>query len=573
LTAEAHLDSIRCRIALARRMGPTEIERTSGTAAPPLAATPGLTERLPRLLLAHSPLGGIVRRVARIRASVHAKLLGAFLLIALLLIAMGAMSLQAIGSVVRHSRLLDEARERVEASRQIEYALGLQMNFTKNALLVRDDATIESMFRENNRFQGMFDRLEAGAQGDQRETIRQIRAVQDQVMAVVVRLADLVRQNKTEEAMALHLNEGYPLYREIATLVTRAVRNEEAEMVRLREGMDAVNRRAVRLVVGFAAAAIFLALVLGFIISWSFILPVRAADDFLGRVATGEFGGSIAVPNRDEFGELADRMNVMSRELRELYDEQQRAAQQLRVLNAQLERASRAKSDFLASMSHELRTPMNAILGFTEMIRDDVYGEVPPEIREPVADIHTCGKQLLGLINNVLDLSKIEAGHMELALADYSVEDVVNTVKLSLRALAVTKGIELTTAVADDLPLCLGDGKRITQCLMNLAGNALKFTRQGRVEIAVARRGDELCFAVSDTGIGIPADQIGSIFDEFRQADATVARDFGGTGLGLSITRKLVELHGGRIWVESEPGRGSTFFFTLPVRVERAAAA
>jgi len=220
-------------------------------------------------------------------------------------------------------------------------------------------------------------------------------------------------------------------------------------------------------------------------------------------------------------------------------------------------------------MSHEIRTPMNAILGFTEMIRDGIYGEVPSEIQEPVSDIHTCGKQLLGLINNVLDLSKIEAGRMELALGEYVVEDVVNTVKLSLRALAASKGLDLVTTVPPDLPLALGDGKRITQCLMNLAGNALKFTQQGRVEIRVEAQGPSLLFAVSDTGIGIPPEQVGSIFEEFRQADATISRDFGGTGLGLSITRKLVELHRGRIWVESEEGKGSTFFFSIPLRVTR----
>jgi signal transduction histidine kinase len=173
----------------------------------------------------------------------------------------------------------------------------------------------------------------------------------------------------------------------------------------------------------------------------------------------------------------------------------------------------------------------------------------------------------------VLDLSKIEAGHMELALGEYVVEDVVNTVKLSLRSLAATKGLDLVTAVSPDLPLCVGDGKRITQCLMNLAGNALKFTPEGRVEIRAECLGERLVFAVSDTGIGIPADQLDSIFEEFRQADATVSRDFGGTGLGLSITRKLVELHRGQIWVESVPGKGSTFSFSVPVTVTREAPA
>ena len=519
-------------------MCPHPSESRAASPEPTAEPTSRQAETIPRLLLTYSPLGALVRQVARVRASVHAKLLVAFLLIAVVLIAMGAMSLRAIGSVVRHSHQLDQARERVDAARQIEHALGLQMNFTRNALLLRDDATIESMFRENNRFQATFDRLEAGAQDDQRETIRRIRSTQDQVMATVARIAALIRENKADEAMSLHLNEGYPQYREIATLVTRAVRNEEAEMGRLREGMDAVNRHAIRLVSVFGAASIGLALGLGFVISWSFILPVRAADGFLERVAKGDFTASIAVPNRDEFGALAERMNHMSGELHQLYDEQRRTAQQLRALNAELERASKAKSDFLASMSHELRTPMNAILGFTEMIRDGIYGDIPDDIREPVGDIHTCGKQLLGLINNVLDLSKIEAG-----------------------------------TIPAETPLCFGDGKRLTQCVMNLAGNALKFTREGRVEVRVEVQDDDLLFAVADTGIGIPAEQVGHIFEEFRQADVTVSREFGGTGLGLSITRKLVELHGGRIWVESVEGKGSTFFFRVPVRLAREAAA
>ena len=554
-------------------MCPHERDRPVGSTGPVPETTPGLGERIPRLLLAYWPLGPLVRWVARLRASVHSKLLGAFLLIALLLIAMGAMGLQSIASVARQSRLLDQARERVDASRQIEHALGLQMTFTRNALLVRDDATIESIFRENNRFRDTFDRLEAAAPPNQRETIQRLRTTQDKVMATVARIAALIREDKADEAMDLHLSEGYPLYREIATLVTRAVRNEEAGMGQLREGVEATYRRALLLTGGFAAASIVLALGLGFVISWSFILPVRQAEGFLGQVAKGDFSASIDVANRDEFGALARQMNEMSRELHQLYDDQRRASHQLQVLNAELEQASRAKSNFLASMSHELRTPMNAILGFTEMIRDGLYGEVPSEIEDPVSDIHTCGKQLLGLINNVLDLSKIEAGHMELALGEYLVEDIVNTVKLSLRSLAVTKGLDFVTTVPPDLPLCLGDGKRITQCLMNLAGNALKFTREGHVEIRVELQGETLLFAVSDTGIGIPADQVENIFEEFRQADATVSRDFGGTGLGLSITRKLVELHGGRIWVESLAGKGSTFFFSIPVRVAREAAA
>ena len=234
----------------------------------------------------------------------------------------------------------------------------------------------------------------------------------------------------------------------------------------------------------------------------------------------------------------------------------------------QLEAASQHKSEFLASMSHELRTPLNAILGFNEMILGQIYGEVPASLLEPLNDIQSSGKHLLRLINNVLDLSKIEAGRMELALADYSVQDTVASVRTSLRSLAEDKGLEFVASVPQDIPLAYGDGGRIVQCLTNLAGNALKFTRQGRVEISAQLQGDRLVYCVADTGIGIAPDKIAELFAPFRQGDATITSEFGGTGLGLSITRKFVELHGGKIWVESQPGRGSTFFIEVPLRVD-----
>ena len=201
------------------------------------------------------------------------------------------------------------------------------------------------------------------------------------------------------------------------------------------------------------------------------------------------------------------------------------------------------------------------------MLLDDIYGEVPPDLREPLMDIQVNGKHLLNLINDVLDLSKIEAGRMELALAEYSVQDVVETVGASLQSLASERGLTFVAGVQPGIPLAFGDGRRITQCLMNLAGNALKFTKQGRVEVWVEQRQDLLHYRVSDTGIGIPQDQVEQVFGEFRQVDAAITREFGGTGLGLSITKKFVEMHGGRIWVESVLEKGSTFFFEVPLRV------
>jgi signal transduction histidine kinase len=239
----------------------------------------------------------------------------------------------------------------------------------------------------------------------------------------------------------------------------------------------------------------------------------------------------------------------------------------------QLEVASQHKSEFLANMSHELRTPLNAILGFNEMILGEVYGDVPADLQEPLTDIQNSGRHLLRLINNVLDLAKIEAGRMELALADYSVQDTVESVRASLRPLAADKGLEFVAVVPADLPVARGDPGRITQCLMNLAGNALKFTREGRVEISAELQGDLLVYRVADTGIGIAEDKIETVFGEFLQGDATITGEFGGTGLGLSITRKFVEMHRGRIWVESELGKGSTFLFSIPLRLDRGRTA
>ena len=529
-------------------------------------------ERAPRrglagYLLRDSSLGPLVRWVARLEVSVHAKLLTAFLLVAALFIAMGVVSLQIIAGMGRQTRALDEAHERVHSSQQIQHALALQMHLTAMALLLQDETSVANILRENNRFNDTLAHLEKAAPADERMLIQEIRSLQDGAMDVVADIANLVRDGKLAAAREALVEREDPLYRRIEGLVRQLVAAEETRMGMLRTSVAAANQQSLLIMGGFAALSILLALVLGFVISWSFILPVQEADRFLARVAEGSFGGTVAIPNRDEFGALAARMNHMSHELARLDQHQRDAAAQLRTLNENLARASRAKSEFLANMSHELRTPMNAILGFTELILDDVYGEIPEALREPVADIQTNGRHLLRLINDVLDLSKIEAGRMELALGDYAVEDVLETVRASLRSLASEKGLEFAVTAPSEIPLAYGDVKRISQCLMNLAGNALKFTREGRVEIGVALQGQALLYHVSDTGIGIPADQLESVFAEFRQVDPTITREFGGTGLGLSITKRFVELHGGRIWVESELGQGSTFFFTVPLRV------
>ena len=235
----------------------------------------------------------------------------------------------------------------------------------------------------------------------------------------------------------------------------------------------------------------------------------------------------------------------------------------------ELEVASKHKSEFLANMSHELRTPLNAILGYTELILDKIYGNVPEEIQEVLERVEKNGRHLLSLINDVLDISKIEAGQLSLSLNDYSMKEVVQTVVTSVESLAAEKNLALKVRVSPEVDYGRGDEQRIYQVLTNLVGNAIKFTEAGEVEVEVTASNDTFVVSVSDTGPGLSGADQQKIFDEFHQVDGSSTRKKGGTGLGLSIAKRIVEMHGGRIWVESTLGEGSTFSFTLPVRVER----
>jgi PAS domain S-box-containing protein len=235
----------------------------------------------------------------------------------------------------------------------------------------------------------------------------------------------------------------------------------------------------------------------------------------------------------------------------------------------QLEIASKHKSQFLANMSHELRTPLNAIMGYTELILDGIYGDVPGKIGDAVKRLDKNGRHLLGLINDVLDLSKIEAGPLPLALTNYSMSEAVQTAVTAVEPLASEKKLSLRVAVFPGLPWGKGDERRIIQVLLNLLGNAIKFTDVGEISVEATESDGVFLISVADTGPGIAEADQQKIFEEFHQAEGSKTSKKGGTGLGLAIAKRIIELQGGRIWVESSPGKGATFRFTLPVRVER----
>ena len=261
---------------------------------------------------------------------------------------------------------------------------------------------------------------------------------------------------------------------------------------------------------------------------------------------------------------------VIAIENTRLFEEVQARTRELAQTVEDLEIASQHKNQFVANMSHELRTPLAAILGYAELIQEGFYGALPEKSLDALTRIGSNGKHLLGLINTVLDIAKIESGQFTLHMTEYAIESMVETVRAATESLAQNKKLVLKTEVAMSLPVGLGDEQRLTQVLLNLVGNAIKFTDAGGVRIAATAVNGHFNVRVSDTGPGIPEEHQARIFEQFHQVDSSNTKAKGGTGLGLAIAKQIVEMHGGRIWVESTLGKGSTFQMEIPARPQVA---
>jgi signal transduction histidine kinase len=244
-----------------------------------------------------------------------------------------------------------------------------------------------------------------------------------------------------------------------------------------------------------------------------------------------------------------------------------RLFQDIEEKSRQLEAASQHKSEFLANMSHELRTPLNAIIGFSEVLTERMFGDLNEKQEEYLKDISSSGTHLLSLINDILDLSKIEAGRMELELTDFDLPTALENALTLVRERAGRRNIILQMRVDKRLGEVRADERKIRQVVLNLLSNAIKFTLEGgRIEVAAVPKDGLVEVSVSDTGVGIAPEEQEAVFEEFRQV-GTAEKKAEGTGLGLTLCRKFIELHGGRIWVKSQVGEGSTFTFTIPVRL------
>jgi len=494
----------------------------------------------------------LIGLVARAPITVHTKLLAAFLAIVVLLITVGAVGLQTLSAVNRRAENLVQLQRKIAAYRQLQHDTTSHLYSVSAALLVPDERTLEATLRQLNQFGYDLDRLQFVAK-DEVELLGRVREDYDQFIKVVTHAVERIRAGQVAQGREVQLAQAGPLADRLERLTNELVNKAEADMVASIDATHDAYVNSRRMVVGFAVGSIALALALGFVISWSLIGPVQQMDTRLKQIASGDFSGRVEIPNRDELGALAANLNRMSEERGRLYQ--------------QLEAASRHKSEFLANMSHELRTPLNAIIGFSEVLLERMFGELNPKQEEYLQDIMSSGRHLLSLINDILDLSKVEAGRMELEPSAFDLPAALENCLTLVRERATRHGVTLDLMVGERLGQIVADERKVRQVVLNLLSNAVKFTPDGgRVAINAVRADGATEISVSDTGIGIGAGDQELIFEEFRQAGGDYTRKREGTGLGLALARKFVELHGGRIWVKSEVGKGSTFTITLPER-------
>ena len=314
------------------------------------------------------------------------------------------------------------------------------------------------------------------------------------------------------------------------------------------------------------AAFVLAAVALSILLARRLVRPIKRLQVAAEAIGAGAYDERIELERKDELGALAPAFNVMAERVQELIGGLERKVAER---TQALEVASKHKSDFLANMSHELRTPLNAIVGFSQVLKQKLFGEVNDKQDEYLDDILSSADHLLALINDILDLSKVEAGQVELEVGSFSLREALERGVVMVRERATKNGVRLSLELDPQVDLVEGDERRIRQVVFNLLSNAVKFTPQGgRVDVSAAKENGEVVVAVTDTGPGISSDDQARIFEEFQQAKASNGERPEGTGLGLALSRSLVELHGGRIWVESEPGKGSTFTFTLPVEAK-----
>ena len=520
--------------------------------------------------------------VAGLRLSVHRKLLAGFLTGALLLVAMAVLSLVVIARMEERVEVLETQARKVDLARQMLYDVTAQSHYRAMALLKADAGRTVAAERWNQEvtdqkeeFSEHLNDLDSLDPGND-AFYQRLRDVDKKYAAASAAVVAAFSPDSTRPAERLHLSREHEVSHDLEDMLVSCNQPGADECTPLKEPFITLAEREMKearaafasdhdlltaIVLAFSAVSILVALLMGFLLSWSFLLPVKRMQRALAEMSAGNLGQRVEVPNRDEFGQLSQDLNSTSQRLEDSFERQRMLAERLTETNASLARASEAKSRFLASVSHELRTPMNAILGFTDALLAGVDGPLNEAQTESLGWVQRGGRDLLGLINEILDLSRIEAGKLTLDPRPFDPRELVSSVVEQHRSLAVQKGLTLEWQDSGAPAEVVLDRQRVCQLLVNIIGNALKFTDSGRVDVEVTGSDDGLHVAVRDTGPGIEPSQHDAIFEEFRQALDEAA----GTGLGLAISRRLARAMNGDVTVESQPGTGSVFHLRLPL--------
>ena len=481
---------------------------------------------------------------------IQTKLLVALGTLAALLIAFGIIALGVLGAASARAERSFELQRRIASYRDLRLDTATQLQEVAIAFATPDERHVDAAIRQIAQTRYSIDRLEFVA-SEEADLVARVGATHNDFAATTLQMLDLLRTGHTAEAQPLQ-TQALALADRIERLTNELVHRAEAEVADSIESSRQADAQSRTVVLGFAAASIALAVIIGVALALSISGPLRAIGGRVERIAAGDFTEHVHVENRDELGALAaniDRMN-----------------DQLGLLYAQLQAANRHKSEFLSNMSHELRTPLNAIIGFSEVLLQRLFGELNAKQADYLQDILDSGKHQLTLVNDILDLSKVEAGRMELELSSFSLKETVNSSVAMLRERAARRGIALEVECDPSVDTMEADQRKVKQVLFNLLSNAVKFTPEGgKITVRARTASDFAEISVQDTGVGIAPEDQSRIFEEFAQASSGKTTE-ASTGLGLTIAKKFVELHGGAITLESAVGVGSTFTFSLPLR-------
>jgi signal transduction histidine kinase len=497
------------------------------------------------------PLDPIVRGLARLPAPIQTKLLTALGVLAALLIALGVIGLVVLGQANARAERLVDLQRRTAAYSELRLATTTQLYALAKALTAPEPSVIESAVRQVSLTQYYVERLQyVSTEETDRDLVTRVATATAAFSAATSHVLDLLHSGRVADAQRAQATEVAPLADRLEIYTNELVNRADANVLQSVSDTQDAYERSQLIVLVFAGVSLVLALLLGLVVALSIIGPIQAIGARVERIAQGDFTGRLHVENRDELGALAGNVDRMSDQLGLLYE--------------QLAAATRHKSEFLSNMSHELRTPLNAIIGFSEVLLQRIFGDLNPKQTEYLQDILSSGRHQLALVNDILDLAKVEAGRMELELSSFSLRAVIDSGVTMLGERATRRGIALEVDGDPQVDAIEADERKVKQVLFNLLSNAVKFTPEGGT-ITVRTRGEAAAVevSVSDTGIGIaPEDQAG-IFKEFEQAKSAKSTE-ASTGLGLALAKRYVELHGGVLSVRSGVGAGSTFTFSIP---------